>query len=460
MSDTFALGTTAQSIASSPASHTTVSVGVGTVYYSKQRTVSSTSNEGSLTVGETATFTDGPRWLISTATGARVFISYSPEALTDMATQAELDAVAAGTVSVTSAAYGAVGDGTTDDTTAIQAAITAAAAAGGVVTFPPRVFKFSKLTVPKGVTLAGAGWNVGQGQGAFGASVWTERSGFKGTILVSTATTGEAISSSSPGNSQVSLRDFLLIGPGSGTSSGIKLGESVETNEGVISGDFRNVLVVNFATCWDLQFVLDCTFTSCRARGCKTGLSLSDTTNQNVFVNTEVQFSSADGILLDESGGNAFYGGLLQNISGTAGVRIKSPGETNTFDGFWSEAHGAGVWCYLIEAGGRNRISNAQIATDSEDFAIKIKSAAAATTLDKIQANEPTILIEGAVGTFVNNLNLSANFTDSGTGTVYNITGKVGFFGKAPAAKQNVKPAGEVTAKELCEALEAYGLIE
>lgn len=37
---------------------------------------------------------------------------------------------------------------------------------------------------------------------------------------------------------------------------------------------------------------------------------------------------------------------------------------------------------------------------------------------------------------------------------------KVGFFGTAPVAKPNVKPAAEVSAKELCEALEKLGLIE
>jgi polygalacturonase len=33
--------------------------------------------------------------------------------------------------------FGALSDGVTDDTTAVQAAITAATAAGGVVLFPP-----------------------------------------------------------------------------------------------------------------------------------------------------------------------------------------------------------------------------------------------------------------------------------------------------------------------------------
>jgi hypothetical protein len=37
---------------------------------------------------------------------------------------------------------------------------------------------------------------------------------------------------------------------------------------------------------------------------------------------------------------------------------------------------------------------------------------------------------------------------------------KLGFFGTAPVAKPNVKAAAEVTAKELCEALETLGLVE
>jgi hypothetical protein len=46
------------------------------------------------------------------------------------------------------------------------------------------------------------------------------------------------------------------------------------------------------------------------------------------------------------------------------------------------------------------------------------------------------------------------------TGELTHKGSKVGFFNTAPVAKKNVKPAGEVSAKELCEALEAYGLLE
>ena len=45
--------------------------------------------------------------------------------------------------------YGAVGDGSTDDTAAIQSAITAASATGGTVFFPPGVFRLSSLLTCK-----------------------------------------------------------------------------------------------------------------------------------------------------------------------------------------------------------------------------------------------------------------------------------------------------------------------
>lgn len=54
--------------------------------------------------------------------------------------------------------YGAVGDGSTDDTEAIQAAIAAAAVAGGgIVLFPEGIYCFTRLTLKSNVTLAGVG---------------------------------------------------------------------------------------------------------------------------------------------------------------------------------------------------------------------------------------------------------------------------------------------------------------
>lgn len=61
-------------------------------------------------------------------------------------------------ISVKSPAYGAEGDGVSDDTTAIQNAINAAALLKATVLFPPGIYRTTaKLTVPLGVSLQGTG---------------------------------------------------------------------------------------------------------------------------------------------------------------------------------------------------------------------------------------------------------------------------------------------------------------
>jgi hypothetical protein len=60
-------------------------------------------------------------------------------------------------ISVKGAQYGAKGDGATDDTTAIEKAITAAATAGGTVYLPPGTYISGLQTLPSNVTLRGAG---------------------------------------------------------------------------------------------------------------------------------------------------------------------------------------------------------------------------------------------------------------------------------------------------------------
>ncbi len=98
--------------------------------------------------------------------------------------------------------YGAVGDGSTDDTPAIQAALSAAATAGGgVVYLPAATYVISNITLDTNVTLCGAGW---------------------ATILQAKAgTTGYLITLTHPSTSrQVTIRDLALSTPYGGAAAG------------------------------------------------------------------------------------------------------------------------------------------------------------------------------------------------------------------------------------------------
>src|SRR5574343_221491 len=78
----------------------------------------------------------------------------------DLVTQAELDAAVAGTVPVYNVtAYGATGDGTTDDTAAIQDALDAVPVGGGIVHFPAGIYLVPSggLTCDAPVTISVAG---------------------------------------------------------------------------------------------------------------------------------------------------------------------------------------------------------------------------------------------------------------------------------------------------------------
>jgi nitrous oxidase accessory protein NosD len=70
---------------------------------------------------------------------------------------ARLDSIQATYFNVKSPAYGATGDGTTDDTAAILAAETAAAASGGILYFPPGTYLTGPLVAKSNVWYRGAG---------------------------------------------------------------------------------------------------------------------------------------------------------------------------------------------------------------------------------------------------------------------------------------------------------------
>ncbi|MFE4651522.1 glycosyl hydrolase family 28-related protein [Streptomyces sp. NPDC056707] len=120
--------------------------------------------------------------------------------------------------------YGAVGNGTVDDTAAIQDAIDDANAAGGGVVYIPRgTYKLtSAIALKSHVQLKGDGINA--------------------TVLQQTSSSSHGISGSNL--ELVSIEDLLVDGPGSGTGRGIHLGGTVVIYSFYVT--MRNVMVRQF----------------------------------------------------------------------------------------------------------------------------------------------------------------------------------------------------------------------
>jgi hypothetical protein len=383
-------------------------------------------------------------------------------------------------INVMAAPFFAKGDGATDDTAAIQAAIDATPA-GGIVFFPPGNYKFSTLTrTSSPIHLMGGGYmqNV---QAAFGNAAYGTLSNFGGTVLISTATSGTALTLGDGVTFRKGMRltGFALIGPGSGTSTGILLDKTLNTR-------VTDVQVANFSLGWDVDFTLDSLFSSARSMGCSTGFKVQALANQNTWVDTEVQFSSADGIYVTGSTGNRFVGGLCQNISGTAGIRCDISAGEHTFDGFWFEAVTATNAVKFGPTGVHgNSLWNSTFAGDGGLISIEGNLCVLGRNRALGTPGGNITIVSGSIGTFViapDGVTITDNGTNSNVweynrskfGAEVEIDGALnhdgttaGFFGKVPATQRpaNADTSGatlaalETEVNELKQLLRDYGLL-
>lgn len=249
--------------------------------------------------------------------------------------------------------YGAVGDGVADDTVAIQAAMTAAADEQAEAFIPAGVWKFSQLVIPAGcLGIRGVGSQV-LSQDVFGGSQWDDpvlRGG--GTVLKSTATSGAAISCTDRIGPRIS--NLLLLGPGSGTSVGLSTSDA----DWVVGLQLRGLSVANFDVGVDLSVTYETESGSLNIRGCGTGLRLRDASNQNTFVQTQVQSCSV-GVEVDTSEMNLFSGGLGQVNTGKSVWVHGSGAHGNVFDMWYFENQGVDVAVHFASGADYSEVRNA-----------------------------------------------------------------------------------------------------
>jgi hypothetical protein len=319
--------------------------------------------------------------------------------------------------------YGAIGDGSTDNTVAIQAAIDACPK-GGSVFVPSGYYKFSALTSAKAVRLIGAGFN-NEIQGTYGNAEWQNFNNFGGSVLISTATSGDAIyfgaASGSAGEIQnFQMSDLMIVGPGTGTSTAVHFVRGV-------GHYFENVLIANFNTGWNFDSCQDGTGNKIAAKSCRTGIVMGGliTSNQWVLLNPEIQRYEVFGLNLIEASLVQILGGLFQDADASAaiGINVSATATATTIKGVWFE--NVNIDAALNIVGGRTTVEQCYFANPVDN--VKLRSAAQQTHLlhNYFGSSAPTAsslsIDAGATNNYIIDSAPSTNgtYTDLGTNTIY-----------------------------------------
>ncbi|RMG79213.1 MAG: hypothetical protein D6714_16745 [Bacteroidetes bacterium] len=220
--------------------------------------------------------------------------------------------------------YGAKGDNSTDDYTAFQNALTAAATNGNRVIVPAGNYKITQtLVIPDGVTLVGEGVGQEPLQTPFNGSA-IRYSGTGAAIEISGHTSG--------------VRDILIYdtNQGSTNADGILVKADGETVESV---RLFNVLIHYFTggTALHLQAINSggiayLTAYNVRIRHAKTGIHISEDAtsfvNSNVFHHGAISGGGFDYCLLVDGGNNnQFYGTIFEPGASTYGHIVVNDGE-------------------------------------------------------------------------------------------------------------------------------------
>lgn len=259
--------------------------------------------------------------------------------------------------------FGAAGDGVTDDSAALQAAINATPQ-GGLLFIPPTTpgYKFGTgLTISRSIQIVGGGW-AGTVQAVYGNAGWNIGAGINnGSILYYTGT-GSAIQAIHANlYERILLRDFAIFGPGTAGSTGLNVG-TLPNSHITIGSRIDNVMVGNF----DIGVLFateDTLFIDLGIGGCNTvgfhGVAGWDTNgfNNNSFINCKFQTCNTIACQLTGGTQTGFYSPLFQANTGTS---LRLEGVTQ---GVWIEGspyfeNSAGTHALDLNSASACRFSN------------------------------------------------------------------------------------------------------
>jgi hypothetical protein len=236
----------------------------------------------------------------------------------------------------------ATGSDTNDGLSPATAKLTLASAianipAGSVVKLGRGRHTITSLNPAKAIRIVGSGtvfslqpwFGDGQAQSANNDNVG-------GTVLHYAGTTGDAIRIiGNTATRNFSLSDLTLLGPGSGTSRGLVLGDLGDPMGQAVRMNVERVNVTGFAT-GILTTAENSKFDSVYVSGCLTGMYTTGAFNGNTIVNLNIERCTNYGLRMTDSDSNIFTGGVIQGNSGHP-LSLENLAYGNTFMGIYFE---------------------------------------------------------------------------------------------------------------------------
>ena len=222
---------------------------------------------------------------------------------------------------------------------------------GDVLYVPPAngAYRFTNLDLSKAITIRGGGARVAN-QRPYGDASWTDQANTTitaGSVLRSTSTNGIAINvGNTSAMSGTALIDFVLIGPGSGMSTGIAVGGS-----GIgypVRTRLTNVQVANFSE-GILASCENAIWTGLFITACGTGLHAVYPFNGNTVSGINVERCVTYAIRLVDSDANVFNGGVIQGNYAANVISLETSTaecRNNRFTGIYFENFGPGSTNY------------------------------------------------------------------------------------------------------------------
>ncbi len=218
--------------------------------------------------------------------------------------------------------------------TALQAAINDGAASGHLVYVPAGRYPLTSVTANQGLALAGDVADI-RIQEKFGGSQYNLTNVTQGTWFISNVSTGVCFDVSPVPSRKVSLENFGIIGPGTGTSIGLRMDKAQKCR-------VKDVTVANFYNGFLIKDTYFSNYENVHIVGCYDGWIL-DGSNASTFTNMLLEVNQNTALWLKNSAVNKFVGGCTEVNFGTP-ILIDAASSVNTFHTVYFEDTLSSTW--------------------------------------------------------------------------------------------------------------------